>query len=97
MIVLKIKEKKAYYLLDGVTEQGIKDISKEDILAILNLVYERDDIEFDSPEENEIVNPAEKIIYEKLYEKFVDFNNNKNTIKDDIDDKFNDVISKYGE
>lgn len=96
MKILRISEdKKCFYNIDG-KEQPIMDISKDDILKILMYIYNDDKgVEFDGYTEVNILNEAEKVIYSQLYEKFVDFNKKKDTLKNEIDLLFKPVKEKY--
>ena len=82
MKLLKIENKKCFYTLDGEHYNGISDISKEDILKILYLIYEEENICLDQIENQEdVVNDVERLIYINLYSKLSSFAQNKLSIK----------------
>ena len=96
MKVLKIDNKKCYYSIDGVNDKPISDISKEDIYAILNIIYSTDDYVFDEYNENvEIVNDVEKIIYANLYAQFNSFIDKKETLVEEINNELKNIKKKY--
>lgn len=95
MNVLKIdSQKKSFFNTDG-TDKIITNITKEDILKILELIFENDDITFDEYSDDKIANEAEKVIYKHLYTKFVDFQQNKLSLKNEIDSLFSELTEKY--
>lgn len=96
MKLLKIENKKCFYNLDGEHYNGISDISKEDILKILYLIYEEENISLDKIENQEdVVNDVERLIYINLYSKLSSFAQNKLSIKTKLDDEVKDVVDKY--
>ena len=96
MKLLKIENKKCFYTLDGEHYNGISDISKEDILKILYLIYEEENITLDKIENQEdVVNDVERLIYINLYSKLSSFAQNKLSIKTKLDDEVKDVVDKY--
>lgn len=96
MKLLKIENKKCFYTLDGEHYNGISDISKEDILKILYLIYEEENISLDKIENQEdVVNDVERLIYINLYSKLSSFAQNKLSIKTKLDDEVKDVVDKY--
>ena len=96
MKLLKIENKKCFYTLDGEHYNGISDISKEDILKILYLIYEEENISLDKIENQEdVVNDVERLIYINLYSKLSSFAQNKLSIKTKLDNEVKDVVDKY--
>lgn len=94
MKILKFEDNTSYLYVDGKYKK-ILEISKDDILKALEYIYENDDIELEEYDKNKIVNEAEKIIYENLYNKFNNFKENKLKLKNDIDDLFKDLEETY--
>lgn len=94
MKILKINNKKCFFDI-GNGEKTILDITKEDILKILEYLYENNDAEFDEYIEDDIGNEAEKVIYNNLYNKFIDFTDKKETLKNEINMMFNELEEKY--
>ena len=72
----------------------VEDITKEDILDMVDYIIEND-VELDPYSKGILPNPVQDIIYENLYNQFVNIINNKDIIKKQIDDKFKEAESKY--
>ena len=94
MKILKFQNNTSYLYVDGKYKK-ILEISKDDILKALEYIYENDDIELEEYDKNKIVNEAEKIVYENLYNKLNNFKENKLKLKNDIDDLFKDLEETY--
>ena len=94
MKILKFEDNTSYLYVDGKYKK-ILEISKDDILKALEYIYENDDIELEECDKNKIVNEAEKIVYENLYNKLNNFKENKLKLKNDIDDLFKDLEETY--
>ena len=95
MKILKIENGKAEFTTNETTYKPITDIGKDDIYSLLKTIYNSQTIEIDSPEEYAINNPAEKIIYVSLAERFERFKSEKSKIRARINAPFTDVISEY--
>ena len=81
MKVLEIKGNHGYFNLNG-NSNPIIDINKDNIFEILNVVFDNDEINLDKiSEEKQILNDAEKIIYNSIISK-------KETIKKEISTEF---------
>ena len=91
---LKIDNGKCLYNI-GEGYKTILDITKEDILKMLEYVYDNSECEFDEYSEEDIVNEAEKVIYDNLYKKIIDFQNKKAALKSEIDLIFSKLEEKY--
>ncbi len=95
MKLLKIDEGKGLFTNDGVNYSNAIDITKEDILKMLEFIY-NNEVEFEKCEnDKEIYNNAEKIIYDSIYSKLITFNSNKDTLKSQIENENGAIISKY--
>ena len=94
MKILKFEDNTSYLYVDGKYKK-ILEISKNDILKALEYIYENDDIELEEYDKNKIVNEAEKIVYENLYNKLNNFEENKSILKNDIDNLFKDLEETY--
>lgn len=89
MNFLKIDEKKAYFILEDDQIEPEK-LSRDDLVKILNIVYEND-AEVVFPEEDEfnsIVNPIEREIVEQITAKIEEFHANVPNIKKEINNQF---------
>lgn len=69
-----------------------EDLSKEDLLALFNTIYELDNINsLQIPEDteiNNIKNPVEKEIVYQIIQKIQEFKDNLEQIKQDIESSF---------
>ena len=88
MKVLEIKGNHGYFNLNG-NSNPIIDINKDNIFEILNVVFDNDEISLDKiSEEKQILNDAEKIIYNSIYDYIISFISKKETIKKEISTEF---------
>lgn len=94
MKILKYENNVSYLYVDGKNKK-ILEISKEDILKALEYIYENEDIELEEYNNEKIVNEAEKIVYENLYNKLNNFKENKPILKNEIDNLFKELEEKY--
>lgn len=94
MKILKYENNVSFLNVDGV-DKKILEITKDDILKVLEYIYNNDDVELEEYDKDRIVNEAEKIVYENLYNKLNSFKENKQTLKNEIDDLFKDLEEKY--
>ena len=96
MKVLKIENKKCYYYTNGNDYIKITDITKEDIYAILGIIYSTDDYLLDSVEEQtEIENDVERLIYINIYNQLQTFIENIETLKSEIHNELDELVQKY--
>ncbi|MBE4162415.1 hypothetical protein HJ096_10750 [Vibrio parahaemolyticus] len=77
---LKIERSQATYTVDGINWVSIEKIGKEDLLFLVDTVFE-EDFDMDNPDESRIGNEAHKIIYENIYKKFKKLIEEKRTFK----------------
>ncbi|WP_394129664.1 hypothetical protein [Shewanella maritima] len=96
MKCLKIDSSKGFYSLDGAIWKPLDEISKEDILVIVNKCLE-DSFEMDDPSEVTVHNKAHEIIYKSLYAKFVELNSQRSRFKDESENLFKESLAKYSE
>ncbi|ENV18691.1 hypothetical protein [Acinetobacter guillouiae] len=94
MKCLKIDNGKGFFSLDGDSWNALDEISKEDILTIINLCLEGS-FEMDSPTEETVHNKAHDIIYKNLYAKFLELNNQRTRFKDESEYLFKEALAKY--
>ena len=94
MKLLKYENNTSYLYVDGKYKK-LLEISKEDILKSLEYIYEKDDIELEEYDKEKIVNEAEKIVYENLYNKLNKFKEDKPILKNEIDNLFRNLEEKY--
>ena len=96
MKVLQINNNCGEYTIDGSKLNSIKDITKEDIKKIIELILFNDNIEFDEiSEEDKINNPVEKIIYENILNKVKNLEANKSAIISTTFNNYAELYEKY--
>jgi len=96
MKCLRINSGKGEYSLDGVTYEEINKIDKESILVIVDMILQPElQVEFDKDTGGQITNQAHKIIYTKLYEKFIDLERNKQQFVEETTELYRSAYEKY--
>lgn len=92
----KIENSKVYYRLeDGEDWVEIDQIDKEDLLVLLDKFILEEDFELEEFDEKSIKNDVHKIIYEDIYNKFKNLNDNKDRFKDESNNRFKEAFNKY--
>ena len=94
MKTLKYENNASYLYVDGKYKK-LLEISKEDILKSLEYIYENEDVELEEYDKEKIVNEAEKIVYENLYNKLNNFKEDKPILKNEMDNLFKELEEKY--
>lgn len=104
MKILRINSKRAFFVKpsewrDGVSEDDqsfkpITNISKDDLIEIVDYLL-TGEFEMDKCEEDSIANPAEMIVYKKIYEGLEQASKQKSKIMEDIDSRFDAAVKKY--
>ena len=96
MKVLKIVNGRCFFSTDGATDKPISDIGKEDLLKILNIIYQEENYDIDPIDSGiEIYSDVEKIIYESVYNNINDFISKVDVLKLEVKNEFKDVKEKY--
>ena len=74
-------------------KKSILDLNREDIFLILETIYSNDQMQNDViDDEHKILNEAEKVIYNNIYQYILEFEQKKYDLKKEIDEEFSDVI-----
>ena len=94
MKILRINNHLGEYSLDGVNFSPIDSISKEDLLCLIDKFISAE-CEMDAYMDGFIGNPAHKIIYQNIYTRFIDLEQNKGQFKDMRENTYKDAINKY--
>ncbi|MDB1122232.1 hypothetical protein [Vibrio algarum] len=94
MTHLKIEHSQGKYSLDLVEYKPIDEITKEDLLALVDIVL-TNGFQMDNPDEHEIKNDAHKIIYTNIYLKLKKLIDDKKSFKDESEMKYKEAIDKY--
>lgn len=95
MKYLEIKENKGFLLNEKGVWIELDQISKEDILFVVDRAFNEEDFAMDDFNEEDLKNPAHRIIYKQLHEKISDFIERKSALKDEISSMYEDAYNKY--
>jgi len=94
MKYLEIKNNNVYFLNKDENEKPIDEISREDILFILEKSLE-EEFEYDSYDESLIQNQVHNIIYNDISKKLESFIANKEKMEEDVIAQYKDAWDKY--
>jgi len=94
MKYLKIERNKGFYSTDGQKWQPIDELSKEDLLKLVDCAVKKE-FDMDVFDASKIANQAHQIIYQNIYEKLDELRENKTRFKDESKALYKDAISKY--
>lgn len=100
MKYLYIENGQGFFSVSGLEtdKQTIDKIRKEDLLRLLNLIIDESaekGFEMDSYDEESLKNPAHKIIYKNIYDKFDSLIKKRVQFKDETCDLYKSAIEKY--
>ena len=100
MKYLYIENGQGFFSVSGMEtdKQTIDKIQKEDLLNLLNLIVDEgveNGFEMDSYDEESLKNPAHKIIYKNIYDKFDALIKKRVQFKDETCDLYKSEIEKY--
>lgn len=96
MKVLQINNNCGEYTVDGSNLCSVKDIAKDDIKKIIELVLFNGDVTYDEiSDESKINNPVEKIIYENILNKVKNLESNKSSIIETTFNNYAELYEKY--
>ena len=98
MRCLKIENGKGFFVDKEGDYQEIDKMGKDDILYLLDIATDEDTVfEMDDMDVNEINNPAHRIIYQNLRDKFNELIQNKAQFLDESEALYKDALQKYQE
>lgn len=96
MELLRIDEQHDAYYLKNHSWSLVRDIERDDLLYLIQMVAENDEIEMaECTSDNEIINPIEKTIYLEVYSALKDLADNRETLLAEIDAEFEELERKY--
>ena len=96
MKVLRIRDNKGEFCLDGTNWKQIDQIGKDDLIKSLD-VFIQNECEMDECTEENLQNKAHYIIYSNLYAKLKELEPNKTRFRDEVDGLYKDAFNKYKE
>jgi len=94
MKYLKIEDNKGHYISQTGDWCEIDQISKDDLIYLLNKAIS-EDFKMDEYLEENVGHKAHQIVYKSIHEKFSGLVENKNVFKDECDSLFKAAIEKY--
>ncbi|MDY0278175.1 MAG: hypothetical protein RBQ97_08825 [Acholeplasma sp.] len=96
MKILKIEDKKGLYMKKGSDYETIDKITKEELFDLIEFVVDNNETEFDDSSVSEIVNPAQKIIYDNIKARLHEIKLQRETISSNKNKIYLEAIEKYG-
>ncbi|MBR2744487.1 MAG: hypothetical protein IKE01_04240 [Clostridia bacterium] len=99
MTLLKIENNEGKFSIDGENFIEIEKISKDDILKIFEKVLDENSVTIEKSNEDDkkINSPAQKIIYDNIYDKINGIIKEKDDIKSFDEDEYYIAMNKYKE
>ena len=95
MKILKIDNGNAYFCLEqGGEWQPIDTIDKTTLLKLLDL-YLENNVEMDSPDDQNVSNQAHAIIYRGIFDKLSQLADEKSRFKDESETAYLEEMKKY--
>jgi hypothetical protein len=96
MKCLKINDGKGQFSINGSDFFEIDTIGKDQVLELVDLALSEDDnFEMDEYDEELFTNPAHRVIYKNLYEKFISLDANKSHFTSEVSELYQDTLDKY--
>lgn len=97
MKILEIRDNKGFFRVSPKSEwKEIDAIDKDDLMALLD-TFLGSEVEMDPPDDKNLLNQAQQIIYKSIFEKLRSLRENKSKFKDESDRKYLKEIQKYSE
>ena len=97
MKYLKIEGNKGLFSKEPDQWVELDQISKDDLLKLLNKAIQSEDFDMDQYDASLIGNKAHQIIYRHLYQKFNELKENSSRFKDESEQLYKSAIEKYSE
>jgi len=94
MKVLKIEDNKGYFLNDKGQFLQIDEITKDDLMNLLNRIL-KEESTMDEFKAELIGNQSHQIIYKSIYDKLNALDLSRDRFKDESDRKYLEAIKKY--
>lgn len=95
MKLLKIEEGKGYFLGEDNEDQPIDELTKEDLLRMVNQTLDEAEISFDQYDEELLRNQAHQIIYKNVHAKLFRLRERKDEFKDESERLFLEDYENY--
>ena len=96
MKCLKINDGKGEFSVDGRTYHPLDEINRDNVMAMLDIALDpTQEFEMDEYDPDLVTNPAHKVIYGNLFDKFTAVNANKEHFTSEIDSLYQEAFNKY--
>lgn len=97
MKVLKIENNHGLFLRHDDKYCNVTTISAQDVVYLLNCILDEELVEMDNPviEGAGVPQPAEKIVYERMYQELIEVIEKKKTILEEVDSEYKESYEKY--
>jgi hypothetical protein len=96
MKCLRIKDGKGEFTLDGKEYLPLDQIDKDNLIEMLEIALDPEqEFEMDEYDSEKVTNPAHKVIYSNLYDKFTAVKANKEHFTSEIDGLYQEAFNKY--
>ena len=95
MKYLKIEQNKGHFMSSEGTYLEIDKIDKNELMFLVNEATEKDEFDMDEYQESDIGNPAHKIIYKNIYDKFTNLLSNKTRFRDESSQLYTRSFEQY--
>lgn len=95
MKLLKIENSGGHFRLESGEYNSIDNISKDDLLRLVNATLSEDGVEFDAYDENAIKNHAHQVIYKSIIRKLLSLRERRQEFVDESARLFLEDYEKY--
>lgn len=93
---MRIADSKGSFILEDGAYASIDEITKEDLLRLVDLIL-ANDVDFDEYSEETIKHPAHQIIYKSVFDKFKNLSDRKQEFADQSDRIYLSEYERYRE
>jgi hypothetical protein len=94
MKLLKVESDKGQFMAKDGTYHSIDEITKEDILRMIQLVL-NEEVEFDQYDEILIKNPAHQIVYKSIYHNLISLKQRRQEFVDESERLYLEDYKRY--
>lgn len=95
MKYLKIEDNKGFYYKKPDSWVEVNKMIKEDLYNLVNSAIDDDDFEIDEFEEDKLLNPAHKTIYNHVSRQLTDIHDRRQEYRDEISSLYKEPYDKY--
>lgn len=95
MKYLKIEQNKGHFMSSKGSYFEIDKIDKNELMHLVNQATENDEFEMDEYNEENLGNPAHKIIYKNIHDKFTSLLSSRTRFKDESSQLYTRSFEQY--